>query len=332
MYFDGRTAAGTPVELRCDGAWLHLHGAALSLEIPLRRVALSPRLGRSKRQLTFDGGAVCEVEDSAVLDQWFTAGRHRRWNALAALEAHWAAIAASVIVVITLIAAVAVYGLPWAARYAARAMPQAWVGQVGQGALATLDGAMGDTSALPAERQRDLREQFTALSLAAQVDARFEFRSWKKAGPNAFALPDGTIVMTDALVNLAEDDRELLAVIGHELGHLHERHSMQQIIAGSGLAALLFLVTGDVSGMSGIAVAAPTVLMQLRYSRDLEAEADRFGAALLCRQGIDPQYFATIMRKLHDAQRARGAGEPNSWLDTHPDSEERARSTPQGCG
>jgi Zn-dependent protease with chaperone function len=213
------------------------------------------------------------------------------------------------------------------AQRVAMQVPEQWVRALGDGTMAALDRAFGDDTTLAAERQAQLRAQFAALATSAGVDARFEFRAWPKLGANAFALPDGTIAVTDELVALAGDDRELIAVVAHELGHVHERHALQQLIAGSGVAALIFVLSGDTSGLSQIFVAAPTVLTQLRHSRALESDADRFALALLARERQDPAWFARIIRKLEDSPRQQDADSPGAtgWLRSHPASEERAR-------
>jgi Zn-dependent protease with chaperone function len=264
-----------------------------------------------------------------LLDAWFGAAAHRRTNLLARLEVHWLAALLSFVAVVAMAGALAVWGLPWIAQRVAAEVPAAWVSELGRGTLTALDEALGKESKLPMPRQEQLRKTFATLARAATVDAHFEFRAWPKLGANAIALPDGTIVVTDELVALADDDRELLAVVAHELGHVHERHALQQIIAGSGVAALVFVLTGDVSGLANIVVAAPTILTQLRHSRALEDDADRFGFALLARQDEDPAWFARIIRKLEAASHkkdAKGAaaGSSRSWLQSHPASEQRA--------
>jgi Zn-dependent protease with chaperone function len=335
LYFDGISARGQPVRLSRERDRLLLDGGGLDLDIPLAQVGLSPRLGRTRRQLMLPGGAVCEVDDDPLLDDWFGTPAHRRANLLARLEAHWGAVLTAFALVIGLSASLAIWGLPWLARHAALQVPAQWVTMLGRGTLSTLDKTLGGGSELPPERALELRREFTALAVSAGVDARFEFRSWKKLGANALALPDGTIAVTDQLVALAGDDRELIAVIAHELGHVHERHALQQVIAGSGVAALVFVLTGDTSGLAQIVIAAPAVLTQMHHSRALETDADRFAFALLARQGEDPVWFARIIRKLEDAHRTKESGDnaaaddTHGWLQSHPASEQRAQLAEQ---
>lgn len=335
-YFDGRSARGHEVLLSCEAEQLHVRGDAVQRSEALAAVTLSPRLGSTRRRLAFADGAVCELEDSPLLDVWFNAGVHQRWNLLARLEAHWGMIALAFGVVMTLTIMLAVWGLPWAAQKVAVRLPQEWVVQLGKGTMTGLERALGATTTLPAARQQALRDGFARLARDGAIPSTLVFRDWPRMGPNALALPDGTIVMTDQLVALAADDRELLAVLAHELGHVQERHALQKVLASSGVAALVFVLAGDVSGLSSIVVAAPTVMTHLHHSRALEADADRYGFELMSRQGLDPVWFARIIRKLEASHAGDGAGKvdgdqdgASDWLRSHPASEERARRAEQ---
>ena len=123
-----------------------------------------------------------------------------------------------------------------------------------------------------------------------------------------------TIVVTDALVELAADDREVLAVLAHELG----RHGLRAILRNSGAALLLAAVFGDLVSLTSSAAVLPTVLLRSGYSRDLEGEADAFALALLEEAELDPAWFARLLGRLE----ALGDLGP-SLLSTHPHPEER---------
>jgi len=329
------------VQLSCENGQLQVRGDGVGRVERLADVTLTPRLGRTRRRIEFADGAVCELEDDVLLDSWFSSPTHRGWNLLARLEAHWGMIAASFVLVMALTVALAVWGLPWAAQKVAVRLPQQWVVQLGEGTLSGMEQILGNTTQLPAARQQALQDSFARLVKGAGIASTLVFRDWPRLGPNALALPDGSIVMTDQLVALADDDRELLAVLAHELGHVHERHALQKVLASSGVAALVFVLTGDVSGLSSIVVAAPTIMTHLHHSRALEADADRYAFALMSRQGLDPVWFARIIRKLeaaHGGQAAGGADEADDkdksdgmsdWFLSHPASEERARHAEQ---
>lgn len=150
------------------------------------------------------------------------------------------------------------------------------------------------------------------------------FRKGGRIGPNAFALPGGTVVFTDEIVTLAEHDDELLAVLAHEVGHVANRHGMRRVVQDSLLAFALMAVTGDVSGTSELFYGLPVMLTELAYSREFEKEADRHALAYLRSHEIPTVHFARILRRME--KKEGGKGSKGGWwgyLSTHPMTEER---------
>ena len=83
------------------------------------------------------------------------------------------------------------------------------------------------------------------------------------------------------MVTSIHDDDELIAVLAHELGHLNGRHAMRMVLQQSGIAVLVTAVAGDAVGMTLLAAAMPAALLNARYSREFELEADDYAYALL---------------------------------------------------
>ena len=147
---------------------------------------------------------------------------------------------------------------------------------------------------------------------------RLVFRS-SRVGPNAFALPSGDIVMTDQLVALLGDDQAVMGVLAHELGHLHRRHLTRRIVQSSAVAATTWLVFGDISS---IMTTLPTLVLDMKYSRDAEYEADDYAVAMLRHNRIDPSHLAAAFAKL-DKEVDASATTPSPYLSSHPASAER---------
>ncbi|HEX4935059.1 MAG TPA: M48 family metallopeptidase, partial [Gemmatimonadaceae bacterium] len=190
--------------------------------------------------------------------------------------------------------------------------------------LATLDQTMLEPTQLTHERQLELQAQFKRF-LAAVGDPtpyRIEFRAMKGRAANAFALPAGVIVITDGLVHLAEDDREIVAVLAHECGHVQHRHTLRAVLQNSAVFVVLALVTGDVSSATAFGSALPTFLLQSRFSREFEREADAHAVEQLRRGGLDPSHLARILGRL---SRSQGGGESEimAYLRSHPPTPER---------
>src|SRR4029077_985450 len=123
------------------------------------------------------------------------------------------------------------------------------------------------TTAIDSGKQGELRRNFTALTagLGDGYAYRLEFRACKGMGPNAFALPGGAIVLTDDLVELAENDAQISAVLAHEIGHVRNRHGLRLALQATGLSALIAALAGDAVSITSLAATLPTALLQSGY-------------------------------------------------------------------
>jgi Zn-dependent protease with chaperone function len=329
IYFDGKSTDGQPVQVTADAGRLRVRGGGVERDWPLAEVRASERIGASRRRLYFPDGAQCETADNDAVDAMFAAQTRTASRLLSASEGRlrYALIA----LVVTGLAAWAFIfaGVPALARQAAFALPAETERLIGRDALATLDKFVLKPSRLPAERQDALRKLHArmAASIGGGSGAeRIEFRLGDRAGPNALALPAGIIVVTDELVLLAKDDREIEAVLAHEFGHQRERHILRHVLQDSTAALLVAVAIGDLSALTSLVAAAPTLLMQMKFSRSFEEEADDFALDYLARHGIPAEMFATILERMEKAR--PGGREFPDFLSTHPEVRvriERAR-------
>jgi Zn-dependent protease with chaperone function len=150
--------------------------------------------------------------------------------------------------------------------------------------------------------------------------SRYQYSWYLADNPqvNAFALPGGYVVVNAGLVYAAKSPDELAAVLAHEVQHVEQRHSLQQILHQLGWATLLAVVVGDASAITSI------VLLQLgntAFNRDLETQADLAGIAAMRAAGVPPQAMATFFKGLRDDR----GGLP-TLLSTHPATEERIKA------
>jgi len=192
------------------------------------------------------------------------------------------------------------YGIPYFSKELAQALPVELATHIGSGSLDILDESIMSPSELPKTREQQLNAIFTDLLPSDQEDIPFEliFRKSELAGANAFALPSGTIVFTDKMINLAENDDELRTIMLHEIGHVVNRHSLRHVIQQSGLALIVMLITGDVSTSSAVILAIPGLLLEASYSQAIEFEADTYALDHLATHEIAPIHFVRIMKRL----------------------------------
>ena len=173
----------------------------------------------------------------------------------------------------------------------------------------------------------------------------FEVFAVKDSSINAFALPGGFIGFHTGLIVTAETDSEVASVMGHETGHVLQRHLARQMdqqatntmiaIAGMVLGALA--MSRNPSAGAGLMQGgqAAAISNQLSYSRDAEREADRIGFQILDASGYDVNGAPGFFQRLQKATGIMDKGGPPSYVRTHPlttdriaDMQDRARTVP----
>ncbi len=156
-----------------------------------------------------------------------------------------------------------------------------------------------------------------------------DIRTYALRGPlfNAAMAPNGMMLVWSGLLLRIENEAQLAAVIGHEIGHYLQRHSVERLRDARTRAAFgQFMGMFGVVGLVGSLAAAAGALA---YSRDHEREADRIGLVLMRQAGYDTRAAARVWSNLLDELRANPNADPskNSVLfATHPPSDERRQT------
>lgn len=326
-YFDGRSGVRHRVFLypAQDAVWLR--GDGVERREPLAEVEISERLGSAPCLIRFRDGALCQVEEGAELDAWLKAIGHRERTMSRLQRSTGLAIAA---LLVTLLTAYSGYrwGLPWIALQLAERMPSEVGETLTQQTIAWLDRGLAKPSTLKAARRQKLEQLCARLQKADGAGAghaRLLFRSAPRLGPNAFALPDGSILMLDEMVNFTQDDQEIAGVIAHELGHVRARHALRAMAQGTLLGAVTAWWLGD---FSPLIASAPVALLNARYSQAFETEADGYAIQLMQRTGMAPGRLGDLLERLEVWRQKKGKdddGVLSSYLSSHPPSEARVR-------
>lgn len=323
VYYDGITSQETPADLEVyDNGEVRWAGAAGS-GITVAQLRIAPRVGNIPRNVYFPDGAKFETEDNDAVD-----ALARRWQLqrggrfLHLLETHKRYIAAALVVVVISSWAFVQYGVPGLAKWAAFALPAEANSKIGAGALDILDKSIFAPTQLDAATRARITRRFKAMTADAPagLNLHLEFRRGKAVGANAFALPSGTIVLTDEMVRLAKRQDELVSVLAHEMGHVVHRHGLRGVIQSSIVAVIIVTITGDVSSSSSLIAALPTLLVESQYSQAFEREADNYSLRYMLDHDIDPVHFANLMQRMPGA---KGESDAPRYFSSHPSTAER---------
>lgn len=156
----------------------------------------------------------------------------------------------------------------------------------------------------------------------------FSYEIVDDSSVNAFALPGGPIFVNRGLLAHVNSEGELMAVLGHETGHVIAHHSANQMskqelaTVGLGIAS----VVSPALASLGQAASAGMQLLFLKYSRDDETQADELGFRLMTKAGYDPHQMIPLFQMLGGITKEAGGKTPQ-WMQTHPDPGNRLQAT-----
>lgn len=333
-YYDGRSSDRHTVDLWREGAILRVVGAGIDTAWPIEQVRSAPPLGRLRRTLRFPDGSSCEVDEGAETEGLL---RQAGVGAFSAFVHRWEknlVLAGGALLLTALVVwAFIQFGIPPLAKRLALAIPMTAETRMGEETLSVLDQLYLDPSALPQARQAEIHALFARVQqqLPEGAGYRLELRASKALGANALALPGGIVVATDDFIILAANNDEIIAVLAHECAHVRQRHALRQLLQNSAVGVVIATLTGDITSVTAIVAGLPTALVNARYSRDFEDEADAAAVAYLRAQAIPVSRYADILRRLqayHDKKNGGSGKESGTFGDlfsTHPETEERIR-------
>ena len=307
------------------------NGAVLA-HVALTYVEISPRLGNLLRRFTLVDEGCFETEDNDAADRLLK-GRQKGLS-VHRLERSWCWAGIAVALAGAALYLFVFYGIPGVALWLARETPPSVAATVSSQALQALDSAFFKPSQLPAADREKAEALFARVAGKAQRSAgdyRLLLRSAPALGPNALALPDGTIVMTDQLWPFVKADDEIEGVFAHEIAHVDRAHSLQALYQAALIPAAIAVVTGDISQISQMAAVLPGVLIQTAYARGLEQQADDDAAVTVRRLGGNPAHMADLLERL-DVRLCAKSACPPSWLGSHPETSTRAKRLRSNSG
>jgi predicted Zn-dependent protease len=209
-------------------------------------------------------------------------------------------------------------------------MPDAQINQMGLQAFDTLKQEK------PVSNNARYTQVARCIAQALTREAgggNWEVVVFEDQSPNAFALPGNKIGVHTGMIQLVENQDQLAAVIGHEIGHVQARHSNERVsqeMAVSQGMALIQAVSAPQTALGQTAIGLLGIGAQygvlMPYSRTHESEADIIGVDLMAKAGFDPRQSINLWQKMD--QTAQGQ-QPIEFMSTHPSHSTRIQDLNQ---
>lgn len=270
-------------------------------------------------------GARLSVTDPAIAKALRGAlpGLHRRHNRDRGRDVRTLGLA-----LVALVSVIAAYmvGVPLLASQIVSVVPPAWEAELGKVAGGQVTEMLSANGAIPVCNTDP--ESFPNQAIARFVAAVMQgspspftpsVEIVHAPVPNAFALPGGRVFYFSALLDQTRTPDEFAGILAHELGHVVHRHGMETLVATSATGLLVGFVMGDMTGLS-VASSLGAAVIDTRFSRDAERQADAFAAAAAERLGFDAGALGALLERIDATDDSMSVF---SLLSSHPMSSER---------
>ncbi|MCX8124425.1 MAG: M48 family metallopeptidase [Spirochaetes bacterium] len=284
-----------------------------------------PRVANTQRQIFLPDGDVFTTFDNDAVDTMIARILPQQKGSMASLlyylESHIAAIAGLIAVSIIIVFIFIKFIFPTIVTHIAYSIPLPTIKLISEKTIEYLDNQFFTKTQLSHTRIQNItaqyREFINSLPQKNEYPFNIVFRNSRFIGPNAFALPDGTIIITDDFVNIIHHKHELVTIFAHEVAHVVYRHGVRNILLNSGLFVIAIAIAGDV--VSTTTIGLPLLLIHNGYSRQFERQADVFAVEYCKKHHISGKHFINLYKRL---QQKIPTNVP-SLLSTHPADEER---------
>ena len=327
-YTDGRTARRHRIRASIEADGLHIEsgdGAVADVwPFPDLRLVDEVYTGRPFRLKRNTGDARLTIADSEFLDRLQPHAGHLRRKDLRSTNAKirmagWIGATVAILAGFWFL-------LPFAADPIASRVPLSWEEGLGRTVQRQALALMASGSRVCTDKAGQQAIEHLAQRLSAAMPSRYRFRVTvvDDETVNAFAAPGGYIVVFRGLIDHSAGADGLGGVMAHEMGHVIERHGMENLVKALGLSFVMSALIGDTSGFAGIAGDMAQSLATSSFSRDAEREADRIAVEMLNRTGISGRgfqaFFQTMAGKAGTERKSIGR-----YFASHPGTGERAQ-------
>jgi len=330
LYFSGGSQFSlVQVRLASNGNITIKDDDQLIDEYALEKIKAVDKLGSLERELTLPDGGLLLLNNQADINGWLDGDT--LLNRLFDWESSQKMVLVSVVMVPLSLYVIFKFLVPAMAIQFAEYVPDSYVNMASKQTLYAMDKTLLDPTELAEKQQQEFQQYWQHSLIKLELDPRhyqINFRHTEKMGPNAFAFPNGNIIITDQLVKLLENDKDILqAILLHEIGHVEHRHSMRLIAQSLATTVIFSYLFSDLSVVADLFVGAGATVAQNQFSQDLEWQADNYALEKLKDLGGNGESFTKAMEKF--AEIMGEESEIELWLGSHPSFRKRIENARQ---
>ena len=328
IFYDGKSANKYPVKLFLTQAQVELifpDGRRISWLYPNLKVSKTGSTGPVHLERATSGPNTIS-ESVMIEDPDFLHVAHQVapdalgnvWNQPHKRSLRYVLMILACVILPPFVFAIWVYVIPAMTDAVADQVPTEWEEKLGQDYFQTL---FKESIKEPDPQVRKALDVMAKRLLTAVPDQPYHFRIYVHPSKmvNAMALPGGTIIVFQGLINITETPEELAGVLAHEFQHVLKRHSTRGIIRSEAINIFATIVSGD--SLMNVILQAGGMMEFLRYSRKLESQADAEGMKMMLASRIDPKGMIRIFEKLEEKQHRQLKSSKENSEEDNPQEE-----------
>ncbi|BBB68766.1 peptidase M48 [Undibacterium sp. YM2] len=334
-YFDHQQSRIQPIQLDLQQDIVNVIFDGKQYPVRKKRLQVSEPFEHAPCILSFSDGSHCEIHDRAdqqtLLDFLdYRPSLVQRW------QRQWKWALAAIIVMAALLLAAREWGVPLLADKIAARLPGKYEQALGDEVMKLLDKSVLSRSHLSDQRIAQAKEAIErVMPEHGRIPMRLEIRNAPDIGANAFALPGGTIVVTDAMIEMLSTNKdrglspagaeELAGVLAHEIGHVEGNHGMRRLVRD----AMVTVIAGSLfSDFSSVVSLASAGVVNMEFSREMETEADGYAIRRMKETGLSPARLADALERMEKMHKREAAQESTTkritqYMSSHPATEDR---------
>lgn len=291
--FAANNSESQKVRLTVSQSGLRVSGDNLDKTVVLHDIESSPPLAGLPQELKLPCGTLLVLEDGQQIQELISrSNSFVNW-----LEKNKLACFIALILVPLLLYLLIDKVIPAGAKKVTPLIPQVVRVSIDEQVLLYLDKTFVDESQLEQDKVIYWRNEWRELLLSLSLDTdkyKLHFRHMGVA--NAFALPGGSVVVTDTLIDkLSDQPNAIKAVLLHEIGHVEHQHGLQMVAESVAISLLMTYVMGDMEGVAELFTGSFLTIIQNQFSQSLETEADTYAIKRLRQLGIPPSALSDAL-------------------------------------
>ena len=310
-YYDGKSANKYPVKLFLTRTQLQLvfsDGRRISWLYPNLKLSRAGSTGPVRLERSTSNPDI--IPESVVIeDPKFLHEAHRVapgalgniWNQPHKRKMRYGLMILALVIIPPFIFAIWVYAIPAMTNAVADKIPTEGEETLGQNYFQAL---FKESLKESDPKMQKALDTISKRLLTAVPDQPYHFRIYVHPSKmvNAMALPGGTIIVFQGLINVTETPEELAGVLAHEFQHVLKRHSTRGIIRSEAINLFGLIISGNSDSITSVILQAGGILEFLRFSRTLESQADAEGMKMMLAAQVDPQGMVRMFESLEREQ------------------------------